>query len=85
LYGEHGVTKEEIADLLEVRTNFVLKWTQGEDQGVHEDNRGWQKGRRRKWDEKTVQRITEIRRELKEDPNEACWAATAIEAEYRRR
>jgi len=85
LYFEQGLTKEEIADLMEVSTNFVVKWTESPEQDFQKDDRGWQKGRRRKWDKETVRRVGQIREDLREDPDEKYWGATAIEAEYRRR
>ena len=85
LYFEQGLTKEEIADLMEVSTDFVVKWTQCEDQDFYKDSRGWQKGRRRKWDMETVRRVGQIREDLREDPDEKYWGATAVQVEYRRR
>ena len=70
---------------MEVSTDFVVKWTESPEQDFQKDDRGWQKGRRRKWDKKTVRRVGQIRKELREDPDEKYWGATAIEAEYRRR
>lgn len=62
-----------------------MKWTQSKNQDLEEDDRGWEKGRRRKWDQQVVERIKEIREELKEDPDEDFWGPSAVEVEYRKR
>lgn len=67
-----------------VSADFVLDWTQSKDQDFEKDDRGWEKGRRRKWDQKIVERIKQIRNELEEDPQEDYWGPTAVEVEYRR-
>jgi len=85
LYFEHGRTKRQIADLMEVSTDFVVKWTESEDQDFTKDDRGWPKGQRRRWDKEIVRRVGQIREELREDPDEKYWGATAVQAEYRRR
>lgn len=85
MYFEQDHTKREIVDFLGVSTNFVVKWTQSEDQDFTEDGRGWEKGRPRKWKEGTVKRIKRIREELEEDPSEDYWGPSAIEVEYRKR
>jgi len=85
LYFETSATKREIADLLDVSTDFVVKWTQSKDQDFEGDDRGWEKGRRRKWDQQVVDRIKKIRSQLKEEPDETFWGPTAIEVVYRKR
>jgi len=67
-----------------VNTDFVVKWTQSEDQNFEEDNRGWEKGRRREWSQITERRIQQIRRQLEEDPDEDYWGPTAIEVTWRK-
>jgi hypothetical protein len=62
LYFETSATTREIADLLDVSTDIVVKWTQSKDQDFEEDDRGWEKGRRRKWDQQVVDRIKKIRK-----------------------
>jgi len=85
MYFEQGKTKREIVDFMGVSTNFVVKWTQSEDQDFTEDNRGWEKGKPRKWNQGVVRRIKRIREELEDDPSEDYWGPTAIEVEYRKR
>ncbi|NIR70030.1 hypothetical protein GWO14_08935 [candidate division KSB1 bacterium] len=57
---------------------FVTTWTQDIDMDFAQDARGWEKGRRRVWDEFTEQRIREIFDHLESDPNEFFSGATAI-------
>ncbi len=84
MYFQEDYSKRKISRLLEVSTDFVVKWTQNEDQDFEKDDRGWEKGRRRKWDQKTVNGIVEIRQKLKQDPDEPYWGPSAIEVEYRK-
>lgn len=50
-----------------------------------QDNRGWPKGKRRKWDKNTEQRIASIFQSLVDDPTEFYQGATAISMEWRKR
>ncbi len=67
-----------------VSSNFVVKWTQSKDQDFEKDDRGWEKGKRRKWDQQTVDRIIKIRKQLEEDEDTDYWGPSAVEVEYRR-
>lgn len=64
LFFEKHLNKSEISKQLLVSKNFVIKWTRIKD--IKKDHRGWQKGKRRKYTQKEIQRIKEIRDELKE-------------------
>jgi hypothetical protein len=68
-----------------VSRKFVIKWTQSPEQDFEEDNRGWKKGRRRKWNNMLDERIKAIRTDLEEDPEQYYIGPTAIQAEYHRR
>ncbi|MDI6917525.1 MAG: hypothetical protein QMC80_06985 [Thermoplasmatales archaeon] len=48
------------------------------------DNRGWQKGKRRKWDRLTVSRIKEIREKLNNDSSRFYIGPEAILQEWKR-
>ncbi len=85
LYFETEITKKELAETFEVSTNFVVKWTQSPDQNCEKDDRGLEKGRRRKWDQQVVDRIHKIRKQLKGDPDENSCGPAAIEVVYRKR
>jgi transposase len=85
MYFNRNLSKRKIADRVGMSRNFVNKWTQSENQDMTEDQRGWPKGRRRKWDEKTEKRITQIRSYLKEDEKEFYWGPTAIYQQWHRR
>lgn len=82
---QEGIAKRELARRYEVSRNFVIRWTQTPNQDCTVDNRGWKKGKRRKWDAATVNRIIEIRTALEDDPTEPYWGPTAIEYRYRQK
>ncbi|MBS3736511.1 hypothetical protein KGY72_05015 [Candidatus Bipolaricaulota bacterium] len=69
----------------EVSTDFVVKWTQSPDQDLQVDNRGWPKGKLRKWNGKMRERIKRIREELEDDPEQFYIGPTAVQIEYHRR
>ena len=85
MYFDADITKKELVETFDVSTNFVMKWTQTPDQNFEEDDRGWEKGRRRNWDQEVVHRIKQIRQELEGDPYETFWGPSAIEVVYRKR
>jgi hypothetical protein len=60
-------------------------WTQSPNQDFTKDNRGWQKGKRRKWNKIIEERIETIYQFLKSDSRQFYTGATAIEQEWRRR
>lgn len=62
-----------------------MNWTQSLNQDFNQDNRGWPKGRRRKWNEKTERRVKAIHRELEQDPYQFYTGATAIDQVWRKR
>ena len=69
----------------DVSTDFVVKWTQSPDQELEIDNRGWPKGKSRKWNENMKERIKRIRKELEDDPEQFYVGPTAVQIEYHRR
>lgn len=81
---EH-LTKTQIARKKKVSRNFVIAWTQSSDQDFMRDDRGWPAGKRRKWDQSTVQRIKVIHHSLIKDPGEFYVGATAIVQRWRQR
>jgi hypothetical protein len=74
-----------IARRKKVSRPFVICWTKSPDQDFSKDNRGWQKGKRRKWGKLTERRIKQIFNDLEKDPCQFYSGATAIEQEWRRR
>lgn len=74
-----------IAKKKRVSRNFVITWTQSPNQNFQRDNRGWKKGKRRKWTKETEKRIKSIYQFLEEDPYQFYTGATAIEQEWRKR
>lgn len=82
LYFVDGFSKSAIATRVGVSRRFVIRWTQSMDQDVTIDNRGWPKGRRRRWSEQTEQRISLLHKELKSGPDAFYWGPTAIAQEW---
>lgn len=62
-----------------------MKWTKSPRQNFVEDNRGWKKGRQRKWTKETQQRIRQIHQQLEADPHQFYSGATAINQAWRRK
>ena len=85
LYFKHKISKTKIARDMQISRNFVTKWTQSVHQDFTIDNRGWEKGRARKWDKEIKERIKGIRLYLENDSFEFYIGATAIKQEWRRR
>jgi hypothetical protein len=85
MYFDKGMGKNEIIRKLHSNKRFVLRWTQSPYQDFEEDNRGWKKGKMRKWDKKTLRRIEEVHQHLSNDPHKYFTGATAISQELRKR
>ena len=62
-----------------------MNWTQSLKQDFTKDNRGWEKGKRRKWSKFVEQIIKKIHKDLENDPYEFYTGATAIDLEWRKR
>lgn len=62
-----------------------MSWTRSPTQDFTKDNRGWPKGKRRKWNKEDEERIRTIHKQLKNDPYQFYIGATAIEQEWRRK
>lgn len=85
MYFEDSIPKIRIARKKHMSNNFVIKWTQSKEQDFTKDDRGWTKGKRRKWNDETINIIKEIHNKLSSNPNEFFTGATAIEQEWRKR
>jgi len=85
MYFKQHFSKNMIAKKLKMSKKFVIKWTESPTQDFTEDNRGWKKGRRRKWSRDDEKRVKRIFLALKKDPSEFYLGATAIEHEWRLR
>ncbi|MBU4580405.1 hypothetical protein KKB43_05315 [Patescibacteria group bacterium] len=85
LFFNHHLSKSMIAKKKKVSRNFVIKWTKSLYQDFDEDNRGWQKGKRRKWTKETEEKIKKIYHNLEKDPSQFYLGATAIEQEWRKK
>ena len=83
MYFIEGHTKDSITERKRVSKHFVVKWTQSPEQDFKMDNRGWHTGRRRKWDQKTVERIAHLHQAIMSNPCAFYWGATAIAQEWR--
>ncbi|MEA3272673.1 MAG: hypothetical protein U9P90_03315 [Patescibacteria group bacterium] len=62
-----------------------MKWTKSPNQDFTKDNRGWQKGRQRKYTKADTKRVKTIYQELKNDPFQFYTGATAIDQEWRKK
>ena len=85
LFFNHHFDKSMIAKKKKVSRNFVIKWTKSPNQNFEKDNRGWKKGKRRKWPKSIEKKIKTIYQFLKNDPYQFYSGATAIEQEWRKR
>lgn len=85
LHFKDNLSKSMIAKEKSVSRKFVIKWTMSPEQDFTEDNRGWQKGMRRKWTKADEKRIQDIFCYLEKDPFEFYCGATAIAQEWRNR
>jgi transposase len=85
LYFKYGIPKRVIVREEKVSRGFVDKWTQSADQDLTKDSRGWEKGRSRKWDKSTEEKIKEIRGYLDNKADDFYTGATAVEMEWRKR
>jgi transposase len=62
LYAGQGMKNTSIAKKLNVSRDFVIKWKNKKD--IKEDNRGWEKGRKRKFTNKQERQVIKKRKEL---------------------
>jgi len=62
-----------------------MNWTKSPKQNFTEDNRGWKKGKPRKWTKETQKRIKQIQQQLEADPYQFYSGATAIDQEWRKK
>lgn len=85
LFFNHHFKKSMIAKKKKVSRNFVFAWTKSASQDFTKDNRGWKRGKRRKWDKITETRIKKIYQDLESNPLEFYVGATAIVNEWRKR
>jgi len=83
LFFNHHLSKSMIAKKKKVTRNFVIKWTSSPSQDFAKDDRGWPKGKRRKWTAEDEKRIKSIYKDLCQNPLEFYTGATAIEQEWR--
>ncbi|MDI6782960.1 MAG: hypothetical protein QME64_02565 [bacterium] len=85
LFFNHHLNKSMIARRKKVSRDFVIGWTKSPNQDVTKDNRGWPRGKRRKWSKITENRIKQIHKYLGSASSKFYTGATAIEQEWRKR
>jgi len=85
MYFRDGIAKNQIAKKERMSKDFVIRWTQSPFQDFTKDKRGWPKGKRREWDDRTINIIKEIHNYLMNDPTKFYIGATAIVQEWRKR
>jgi hypothetical protein len=83
LHFQRKMSKNVIARMTGMSKEFVIRWTQSEDQAFDEDHRGWRKGQRRKWSRLTEERISSIHSYLVESPAEFYVGATSVAQRWR--
>lgn len=83
LYFVGRLSLREIARKMGMSRDFVRTWTKSMDQDFTKDDRGWQNGRRRRWDKSIEQRIRRIHERLVVDPGRFFAGATAVAQEWR--
>jgi len=83
LHFEAGWSKNLITRKLGMSKHTVVRWTQSPGQDFTCDNRGWPKGKRRKWSEATEERIRTLHQQLVLNPEEFFYGATAIAHQWR--
>ena len=54
------LSKSEIAKKKKVSRPFVIAWTKSKKQNFTKDDRGWKKGKRRKWNKNIEKKIKNI-------------------------
>ena len=69
LYKEKGWSIPQIVVGLGSGRRHVTKWVNMSDEDIKKDNRGWEKGRLRKYTQEQKKEIEEIRQELMEERN----------------
>ena len=62
-----------------------MNWTKSPNQDFTKDDRGWQKGKRRKWSKEDEERVRTIHDQLKNDPYQFYTGASAIDQEWRKK
>ncbi|NQE53323.1 hypothetical protein C5S29_06995, partial [ANME-1 cluster archaeon GoMg3.2] len=62
-----GRSNREIARQLLASKNSVGKWVQMDEGEISSDNRGWEKGKSRKYTPETKQQIIKIRKDLEKE------------------
>ena len=64
---EEGWSNRKIAHHLLASKDSVGKWVQMKDSEISSDNRGWEKGKSRKYSPETKQQIIKIRKDLEKE------------------
>ncbi len=85
LFFNNHLNKSMIAKKKKVSRPFVIKWTRFSNQDFTKDNRGWKKGKRRKWAKEIERKIKKIHNVLKNNPFQFYFGATAIEQGWRKK
>jgi transposase len=78
LFFNHHLDKSAIAKKERVSRGFVIAWTKSPNQEFLKDNRGWPKGKMRKYTKVNEKRIKEIHQELVKDQKTFFAGASAI-------
>ena len=79
------MSKREIIGKERVSWGLIMSWTKSPTQDFTRDDRGWPKGKRRKWTKEDEKKVRAIHQQLKEDANQFYIGATAVEQEWRKK
>ncbi|MBD3360708.1 hypothetical protein GF366_02820 [Candidatus Peregrinibacteria bacterium] len=84
LHFKFGISKSEIARKKNVSRGFVIRWTRKPNMDTTRDKRGWPAGKSRKWDTAAYDKVESLYHQLKSDPEEYFYGATAIQIAWRK-
>lgn len=85
LYFKYGQSKRQISLKERVSKKFVIKWTSNPSQDFEADQRGWQKGKGRKYQQQDVKKVIRLHNQLTEDKHNYFQGASAVLQQWRRK
>src|SRR5688500_7917210 len=85
LYFKYGQSKKQISLKERVSKKFVIKWTSNPLQDLEADQRGWQKGKGRKYLQQDVKKVVNLHKQLTQDKHNYFHGASAVLQQWRRK
>lgn len=83
LHFKYGQSKNQISFKERVSKKFVIKWTSNPSQDFEADQRGWQKGKGRKYLQQDVKKVIRLHKQLKGDKHNFFQGASAVLQQWR--